>query len=98
MPFCVTEAARDELIEMLERVDAPDHRAARFVVRGDRLKLTIDERRSGDAAVRHAGRTVLVLDEQVAGLLDGQQLDKADLSGAGGRLKRRGLTISSQAG
>ena len=97
MPFCVTEAARDELMEMLERVDAPEDRAARFVVRGDRLKLTIDERRSGDAEVHHAGRTVLVLDERVAGLLDGQQLDKADL-GAGGRLKRRGLTISSQAG
>lgn len=95
MPFCVTEAARDELIDMLERVDAPDHRAARFVVRGDRLKLTIDRRRTGDVKVDHAGRTVLVLDAQVANLLNGQQLDKADLGA--GRLQRRGLTISSQA-
>ncbi|BAM03219.1 hypothetical protein [Phycisphaera mikurensis] len=97
MPFCVTEAARDELIEMLERVDAPDSRTARFVVRGDRLRLTIDQRRRGDVRVDHAGRTVLVLGPDVADLLDGQQLDKADL-GSGGRLKRRGLTITAQGG
>ena len=94
MPFCVTEAARDELIEMLERIDAPEHRAARFVVKGNHVRLTIDRRRSGDVRVDHAGRTVLVLDEEVAEQLGGHLLDKA--RPGTGRLQRKGLTLAPQ--
>ncbi len=94
MPLCVTEAARDELIELLERSDQPAGRVPRFVVRGDRLKLTLDQRRRGDARVDHAGRTVLVLDPAVAGLLDDQQLDRIPPNT--GRLTLRGLTLTNQ--
>lgn len=79
MSFQVTEAARDELMGLLERLGLPEERSARFVVRGDRLRLTFDQRRSGDVGVELAGRTVLVLDPEVANLLDGQQLDRAQM-------------------
>ncbi len=76
--FLVTEAARDELLAMLEQAEAPDEAAARFVIEGTQLRLTIDERQTGDARVDHAGRTVLVLDPRVAKLLRHHQLDRAE--------------------
>ena len=74
----VTEAARDELLTMLEHADVADDAAARFIIDGKELRLTIDERQFGDASVTHAGRTVLVLAPRVARLLRHHQLDRAE--------------------
>ncbi|MEM9753971.1 MAG: hypothetical protein AAF916_11395 [Planctomycetota bacterium] len=74
----VTEAARDELLNMLEEAEVPDASAARFVIDGKALRLTISRRKRGDAKVEHAGRTVLVLGPKVAQLLDNHQLDKVE--------------------
>jgi hypothetical protein len=78
MSLMVTEAARDELLNMLEEAEAPDASAARFVIDGKALRLTISRRKRGDAKVEHAGRTVLVLGPRVARLLDNHQLDKVE--------------------
>lgn len=96
MSFRVTEAARDELMGLLDRLGLPEERAARFVVQGDRLRLTFDERRTGDVGVALAGRTVLVLDPEVADLLDGQQLDRAHIGERFADL--RCLTLNRQRG
>ncbi len=74
----VTEAARDELLELLEQSEAPDDAAARFVIDGKELRLTIGPQEFGDAKVDHAGRTVLALAPRVAKLLDNHQLDRAE--------------------
>ncbi|MEM1098727.1 MAG: hypothetical protein AAGH92_08055 [Planctomycetota bacterium] len=78
MSLMVTEAARDELLNMLEEAEVPDASAARFVIDGKSLRLTISRRKRGDAKVEHAGRTVLVLGPKVARLLDNHQLDKVE--------------------
>ncbi len=78
MSLMVTEAARDELLNMLEEAEVPDVSAARFVIDGKALRLTISRRKRGDAKVEHAGRTVLVLGPRVARLLDNHQLDKVE--------------------
>ena len=78
MPLMVTEAARDELLNMLTEAEVPDASAARFVIDGKALRLTISRRKRGDAKVEHAGRTVLVLGPRVARLLKNHQLDKVE--------------------
>ncbi|MEM7577046.1 MAG: hypothetical protein AAF328_06170 [Planctomycetota bacterium] len=78
MSLMVTEAARDELLNMLEEAEVPDISSARFVIDGKALRLTISRRKRGDAKVEHAGRTVLVLGPKVAQLLDNHQLDKVE--------------------
>jgi hypothetical protein len=73
----VTPAATEYLNTMLERVKAPSEAAVRIVAKpdGGGLATTIDKERDGDQHYDCKGRTVLVLDTQVATALSEQTLD-----------------------
>ena len=71
----VTESAEQHLNDILKQNDAPDDAALRFVVEGQSLGLTRGKESPGDQKFEHDGKTVLLLDEQVAGLLDERTLD-----------------------
>jgi hypothetical protein len=73
----VTPAASEYLNTMLDRVKAPSEAAVRIVSKpdGGGLTTTIDEERDGDQHFDCKGRTVLVLDSQVATALSEQTLD-----------------------
>ena len=73
----VTKAASDYLNDRLMQSQAPADSAVRIVTRdeGAGLATTIDHERSGDQHFDCEGRTVLVLDPQVATMLSEQTLD-----------------------
>ena len=69
----VTDAAGDHLSRLL--TDAPDGTAVRFVPQGSSLIPKIDEPQAEDETFDHDGRTVLILDQQIATLLNEKTLD-----------------------
>lgn len=71
----MTEAAGTHLQNMLDKADAPDDAALRFVPGQQGLEITMDKPRDNDQQIEHDGRTVLLLDEQLAEKLDGHTLD-----------------------
>jgi Fe-S cluster assembly iron-binding protein IscA len=73
--FTLSEAAGQHLTEILDEVDAPPNAAIRFVINEENLELALDQQQSEDEAVEHEGATVLVLDPEVAELLDGRTLE-----------------------
>lgn len=75
----VTEAACTYLTQLLEKSTIADDTAVRIVpsTQGD-LKLRLDTPRSDDTTFDHAGRTVLLLDAQIAQRLVESTLDVED--------------------
>lgn len=73
--FELTDAAREYLSKLLDQAEAPEGFAARVIHEEEGLTLSIDQPQAGDERFEHDGRTVLVLDPQVAETLDGQMLD-----------------------
>jgi hypothetical protein len=75
----VTQAATEYLNNMLVRMEVPSDSAVRIVPKaeGGGLATTIDRERDGDQHYDCQGRTVLVLDSQVATALSEQTLDVA---------------------
>ena len=73
----VTKAASDYLNDMLVRAQAPAEATVRIVpkVEGGGLATTIDHERDGDQHFDCEGRTVLVLDPEIATSLSEQTLD-----------------------
>ncbi|HEU5294357.1 MAG TPA: hypothetical protein VFU71_06185 [Burkholderiaceae bacterium] len=73
----VTKAASEYLNNMLIRSQAPSDAAVRIVpkVDGGGLATKIDQERDGDEHFDCEGRTVLVLDSQLADALSEQTLD-----------------------
>lgn len=71
----MTQVAGDHLQTLLDKSNAPDDAALRFVPGQKGLEITMDKPRDNDQQLEHAGRTVLLLDEQLAQKLDGHQLD-----------------------
>jgi hypothetical protein len=73
----VTQAATQYLNDMLVRVQAPAEAAVRIVPKtdGGGLATTIDQERDGDQHFDCEGKTVLVLDAEVANALSEQTLD-----------------------
>lgn len=71
--LAVTQVARERLLEML--APHPDEVAVRIVCRKGRIKLRRSTQQSGDEVFEHDGRTVLLLDEDVAAQLEGRTLD-----------------------
>lgn len=69
----VTDAAAARLHEMAD--SAPKGCTLRLATEGERLNLKWDQRKPGDAAVSHEDATVLILDEEISGALDGRTLD-----------------------
>jgi Fe-S cluster assembly iron-binding protein IscA len=74
----VTEGASAQLADMLTAAEAPDDVAVRFVVQGQGLALGLDQVKAEDQTFEHSGKTVLVLDEEIAGLLNDKTLDVED--------------------
>ncbi|HEX7009559.1 MAG TPA: hypothetical protein VF184_06225 [Phycisphaeraceae bacterium] len=71
----LTETARAHLARLLNEAGAPEDAAARFVAGPQGLTLYLDNLRPGDETFEYEGRTVLVLDEQVADILSERTLD-----------------------
>lgn len=71
----ITPSAGEFLYAVLERSQAPAEAAIRLEIQGNALSSRVDQPRPGDATLTYEGRNVLVLDEQVAKLLDGIILD-----------------------
>jgi hypothetical protein len=71
----MTPTAGEFLYAVLERAQAPAEAAIRLEIDGETLTSRIDHPRPGDTTLEHEGRNVLVLDERVAELLDGINLD-----------------------
>jgi Fe-S cluster assembly iron-binding protein IscA len=78
----VTEKAASHLKQMLEEAEAPEDKCVRVSVsaEGQNLALTLGSREPGDRTYEHEGRTVLVVDEELAQRLDER---KVDVDGAG---------------
>jgi len=83
--LAVTEAAGAHMAQLLAEAEAPEDVALRFVHAERGLVVRLDNARPGDETFSHEGRTVLVLDEQVAQLLAENTLDVRD-EGDGPRL------------
>jgi Fe-S cluster assembly iron-binding protein IscA len=73
--IAVTERAKEELKRL--RSDKVDHPQAvlRLVSSDQGLGLGVDVEMPGDQVVEHEGTKVLVVEEKLAGMLDGITLD-----------------------
>jgi len=71
----VTEDARAHLVKLLEEAEAPEGSAARFVAGEEGLALQVDNPREDDQTHEHNGRPVLLMDPQIADLLQDKTLD-----------------------
>jgi len=71
----VTDAAAARLAEFLDAENCPQEIAIRFVVDGQALAMRPDRERPGDTTYAHQGRTVLLLDREMAELLANETLD-----------------------
>jgi Fe-S cluster assembly iron-binding protein IscA len=85
----VTEKAVDILANSLEASEATEEQSLRLArtPQGE-VGLAIDEEREGDQVVKQEERAILVLDEEIATVLDGATLDVSD-SPEGQRLTLR---------
>ena len=74
----VTDAATAYLSELLSAAEAPAGVAVRFVYESQGFQMQTGSEQPGDATFDHEGRTVLVMEEQVANLLADRTLDIHD--------------------
>ena len=65
----LTEAAGAHLAGILDNRDYPDGMAVRFAYRDPDVSIAVDNKKPGDSTVEHQGRTVLLLDQNVADFL-----------------------------
>lgn len=71
----LTESAGVLLTQILDQEGLPEDLAIRLVYEGGNFAIQADGERTGDDAFQYRGRTVLVLDRQVSGLLAENTLD-----------------------
>lgn len=71
----VTEPAGAHLEKLLDEAEAPDGAAARFIASDQGLTLQLDHPKPEDEIHQHDGRTVLLLNQQIAELLSDKTLD-----------------------
>jgi len=74
----LTDAASEHLAKLLDESDVPDEAAVRLVVREEGVALAADQPKPEDTTFEHNGKTILVLDEQVAEALNDRTLDVED--------------------
>jgi Fe-S cluster assembly iron-binding protein IscA len=74
----VTDNACAYLAEMLDNAGVPEGTAARVIINEEGLGLSPDTPNDDDATFDHDGRTVLVLQQQLAEQLDERTLDTVD--------------------
>jgi len=65
----LSEAAGSLLGQLLDKAEAPEDSAVRFVSGSSGLNMKVDKPHPGDAKFTHEGKTVLVLDERISELL-----------------------------
>jgi len=68
----VTERALAHIAKMLDQHALPTGTVVRFSLDDNSMSLMPDTPRSDDVVFRHAGRSVLVVNEMLADALDGQ--------------------------
>ncbi len=71
----LTEAAGAYLLQMLANDQAPEGVAVRVVSDEDELSMQRGRPEPGETTFEHAGKTVLVLDEQMSTALTDKTLD-----------------------
>jgi hypothetical protein len=71
----ITESAGVKLRAVLERAEVPTQKCVRLVDEKNGQMLKVGEPRPGDEMFEYGGRTVLVLDPQMAKKYVGQKLD-----------------------
>jgi len=71
----VTQAAGDHLAQILGDPSTPQDVAVRLFLDDRRIGMRLDQERPGDAKITHAGRIILLLDEEIAEVLTGNTLD-----------------------
>ena len=71
----ITEAAGTHLQSILDKANAPDDAALRFVPGQQGLEITMDKPRENDQQLEHEGRIILLLDQQLAEKLSKHTLD-----------------------
>jgi len=81
----VTDAAAALLGEMLSQAGAAKGKTARLAIGKGGTELVLDSERPGDTKISHGGETVLVYDEELAGMFENKTLD-AQLSEGGAAL------------
>ena len=84
----VTESAGAHLAKVLVNANAAEEKVVRFVSEEDRLVPKLDTKRPGDMTFDHEGKTVLVLETDIAATLTNRTLDVTDTN-AGPRLYLR---------
>lgn len=82
----VTEDAKAKFADMLDQGDAPEGVAIRLVVQDGGLAVTPDQEKPGDTTFEHAGRTVLLVEDQIVNHLEDRTID-VDQSEEGEQLK-----------
>lgn len=71
----ITDNAAAYLNAALEQANAPEEQCVRLEVQDQSLQATMDNKESNDETYEYKGRTVLVVDKQVAESLDERTLD-----------------------
>lgn len=74
----ITEPAADHLAKLLDEAEAPEGTAARFIASEEGLSLQVDSPKPEDQTIEHGGKTLLVMEPQVAELLDDKTLALED--------------------
>ena len=71
----VSDSVTTYFSDWLREVDAPESACVRLILQRDGVEIAVDEVRPGDTCFESGDRTVLVLDSQVATLLENKSLD-----------------------
>ena len=74
----VTSGAKELLAELKDAANVDDTKSGLRLASaaGGELGLFPDEARPGDQVVEHAGATVLLVEEELAAVLDGTEMDR----------------------
>jgi hypothetical protein len=84
----ITTDVTTYLGEWMRKVPAPEGACVRLILQKGGLELTVDEVRPGDTTFEHDGAVLLVVDVQVASLLQSKTLEIRD-TGQGPQLALR---------
>ena len=73
--LAVTEQATGHLKRMLNRPEAPEGKYIRIHRKGPDFSLVYDNKAAGDQTYEHEGKTVLVVEEELAKTLSDKTID-----------------------
>ena len=70
----VTTQAKAYLSQLLDKSKHSDDHAIRLAQTGEGMQMSIDQQQPADVTYEHEGKTVLVVEQQVATALDQREL------------------------